>query len=110
MNVDNFVFTYGTTNQLGPTFPIFRKRNLICRQSLALLGPGICLSQGLYLHGQTQTPNKSRHTSMPRVGFELTISVSGWYKTVHALDCAAVLISACCCTFRNLIARFINAR
>jgi hypothetical protein len=32
-------------------------------------------------------------TSMPRVGLEATIPVFEQAKTVHALDCAATLIS-----------------
>jgi hypothetical protein len=49
---------------------------LIIRQSVGLLGRGISPSQGRYLHRTTQIHNKRRQTSMPWVGFELTIPVS----------------------------------
>jgi hypothetical protein len=52
-------------------------------------GRGISLSQGRYLHtGQ----HKHTQTSMPQVGFEPTIPVFEWAKTVHALDRAATVI------------------
>jgi hypothetical protein len=41
----------------------------------------------------TQTQNKRRHTSMPRVGFKPTSPVFKQAKTVHALDCMATVIS-----------------
>jgi hypothetical protein len=59
------------------------------RQSAGLLGRAISPSQGRYLHRITQTQNKRRQTSMPRVGFEPTIPVFERTKTVHALDSAA---------------------
>jgi hypothetical protein len=40
----------------------------------------------------TQTQNKRTQTSMPPVGFELTITVFERAKTVHALDRAATLV------------------
>jgi hypothetical protein len=40
----------------------------------------------------TQTQTKRVQTSMPGMGFEPTIPVSERAKTVHALDCAAILI------------------
>jgi hypothetical protein len=46
-------------------------------------------SQGHYL---TQTQNKQKLTSMPRVGFEPTIPAFERAKTVHALDLAATVI------------------
>jgi hypothetical protein len=39
------------------------------------------------------TQNKRTQTSMPRVGFEATITVFERAKTVHALDRAATVIS-----------------
>jgi hypothetical protein len=42
-------------------------------------------------HRTTQTQNKRTQTSMPRVGFELTIPVFERAKTVHALDCLATV-------------------
>jgi hypothetical protein len=59
------------------------------RQSVGLLGRGIGPSQGRYL-----TQNKHKKTSMPRVGFEPTISVFEKAKTFHALDRAATVIGA----------------
>jgi hypothetical protein len=43
---------------------------------------------------RTQTQNKLKKTSMPRVGFEPTISVFEQAKAVHALDSAATVIGA----------------
>jgi hypothetical protein len=43
-------------------------------------------------HGIAKTQNKRTQTCMPRVGFELTILVFEWAKTVHALDRAATVI------------------
>jgi hypothetical protein len=40
----------------------------------------------------TQTQNNRTQTSMPQMGFEPTIPVFEWGKTVHALDCAAIVI------------------
>jgi hypothetical protein len=65
---------------------------LIFRQSVGLLGGGISLSQGRYLHRTTQTQNKRRQTSMPRMGFESAIPAFERAKTVHALDRAATVI------------------
>jgi hypothetical protein len=54
---------------------------------------GISLSLGRYLHKRTtQTQNKQTQTSMPQVGFELTIPVFDRAKTVHALAHAATVI------------------
>jgi hypothetical protein len=36
--------------------------------------------------------HRTTHTSMPRVGFDLTISVFERAKTVHALECATAVI------------------
>jgi hypothetical protein len=43
-------------------------------------------------HRTTQTQNKRRQTSMPRVGFESIIQVFERAKTVHALDRTATVI------------------
>jgi hypothetical protein len=59
------------------------------RHSVGLLGRVINPSQGRYL---TQTQNKHRQTSMPRVGFEPTIPAFERAKTVHALDHTATVI------------------
>jgi hypothetical protein len=42
----------------------------------------------------TKTQNKRTQTSMPRMGFEPTISVFERAKTVHVLDCAATVIGS----------------
>jgi hypothetical protein len=60
------------------------------RHSVGLLGRVISQSQGRY---PTQTQNKHKQTSMPRVGFEPTIPAFERAKTVHALDRAAAAIS-----------------
>jgi hypothetical protein len=59
------------------------------RHSAGLLGLVISPSQGRYL---TQTQNKHKQTSMPRVGFEPAIPAFERAKTVHALDRAATVI------------------
>jgi hypothetical protein len=51
------------------------------------------VARPLPAHRTTQTQNKSTQTSMPRVGFELTIPVFEWAKTVHALDRADTVIT-----------------
>jgi hypothetical protein len=48
---------------------------LIYTQSVGLLGRGISRSQGLYLHTEQHKQNKRTQTSMPLVGFEITIAV-----------------------------------
>jgi hypothetical protein len=49
------------------------------------------VTRPLPTHRTTQTQNKLTQISMPRVGFELTIPVFEWAKTVHALECAAAV-------------------
>jgi hypothetical protein len=53
-------------------------------QSVGFLGQEISQSQGRYLH-----------TGQHQVGFEPTIPVFEWAKTVHALDSAATVIGLC---------------
>jgi hypothetical protein len=50
------------------------------------------LPQGLYLRKTTQTQKTRGQTSMPRVGFELTIPMFERAKTFRALDCATTVI------------------
>jgi hypothetical protein len=50
------------------------------------------VARPLPAHRTTQTPNKRTQTSMPRVGFEPTISVFERAKTVHVLDRVATVI------------------
>jgi hypothetical protein len=69
------------------------------RHSIGLLGQVISPSQGRYL---TQTENKHKQTSMPRVGFEPTIPVFERAKTVHALDRAATVIGLQLCSSLNM--------
>jgi hypothetical protein len=47
------------------------------------------VSRPLSTHRTTQTQNKRTQTSMPLVGFEPTISVFEWAKTVSCLRAAA---------------------
>jgi hypothetical protein len=56
------------------------------------------VARPLPIHRATQTQNKRTQTSMPQVGFELTISVFERAKTVHVLDSAATVIY---CRFVN---------
>jgi hypothetical protein len=58
-------------------------------QSVGLLGRGMSPSQGRYLHIVQHKQNKRTETSMPRVGFEPTISVFERVKMVHVLDRSA---------------------
>jgi hypothetical protein len=53
------------------------------------------VARPLPTHKTTQTQKKRTQPSMTRVGFEPTISVFEWAKTVHALDCAATVIGSC---------------
>jgi hypothetical protein len=62
------------------------------RQSVGLLGWGISLTQGRYLHRTTQTLNKCRQTSMPWMGFKLMIPAFEQAKTFHASDHTAIVI------------------
>jgi hypothetical protein len=50
------------------------------------------VARPLPTHRTIQTQNKRTQTSMPQVGFELTISVFEGTKMVHALDRAATVI------------------
>jgi FAD synthase len=59
------------------------------RYSVGPLGRMFSPSQGRYL---TQTQNKHKKTSVPRVGFEPTITAFERAKAVHALDSAASVI------------------
>jgi hypothetical protein len=59
------------------------------RHSVGLLGRVVSPSEGRYL---TQTQNKHRQASMPRVRFEPTIPGFERAKIVHALDRAATVI------------------
>jgi hypothetical protein len=45
-------------------------------------------------HTTAQKQHKRTQTSMPQVGFEPTIPMSEWVKTVHALDHMATVISS----------------
>jgi hypothetical protein len=81
---------YGSTPFVGP-WPLFQFLDLFT-QSVALLGRGISPSQGRYLHIGQHKQNKRIQTSIPQVGFEHTIPVFKWTKTVHALDRAATVI------------------
>jgi hypothetical protein len=67
---------------------------LIYIQTVGLLGRGISLSEGRYLHTGQHKQNKNTQTAMPRVGFEPTISVFERAKTGHALDLAATVIGS----------------
>jgi hypothetical protein len=50
------------------------------------------VARPLPTHRTTQTQNNSIQTSMTRVGFEPMIPVFERAKTVHASDCAAIVI------------------
>jgi hypothetical protein len=61
-------------------------------QNVRLPERGISPSQGRYLHTGQHKQNKRTQISMLQVGFELTIPVFKWEKTVHALDHATTVI------------------
>jgi hypothetical protein len=67
-------------------------RFIFYTQSVGLLG--WVISPSLRTHRWTQTQNKCKQTSMPRVGFESMIPVFQREKTVHALDHAAIVIDS----------------
>jgi hypothetical protein len=50
------------------------------------------VARPLPTHSTTQTRNKRRQTSMPRVGFESMIPAFERTKTVHALDPATTVV------------------
>jgi hypothetical protein len=52
------------------------------------------VARPLPTHRTTQTENKFKHTSMPRVRLEPTTTVFEWEKAVHALDRGATAIGA----------------
>jgi hypothetical protein len=68
---------------------------LIDTQSVGLLGRGISLSQGRYLHTEQYKHRINTQTYMPRVGFEPIIPVFERAKTVHAIDRAATVTGSC---------------
>jgi hypothetical protein len=47
----------------------------------------------LLTHRTTQTQNKCKQTSMPRVEFEPMTPIVEQVKTVYTLDCAVTVIS-----------------
>jgi hypothetical protein len=61
------------------------------RYLVGLLGREIGLSQSLYLNRTAQTQGKSRHKSMPLMGFEPTIAAFEESKRVSISQCAAVI-------------------
>jgi hypothetical protein len=88
-------------SHFGAGISLFHFILLILRVLVGPLGRGISPSLGHYLHRTTQTHNKCIQTSMPLVGFELTIPVSKRPKTVHDLDLSATVIVNVCLTRRN---------
>jgi hypothetical protein len=50
------------------------------------------VARPLPTHRTTQTQNKRKQTSMPRMGFELTIPVIEWTKTLCVLHRAAAVM------------------
>ena len=54
--------------------------SLVCRHMVELLGPGISMSQGLFLHQSTQTHKKLIYLRL--AGSEFTISVFKRRKTI----------------------------
>jgi hypothetical protein len=50
----------------------------------------------------TGKQNKRTQTSIPQMGFEPTIVVFEWAKTVHALDCPATVIGSVAPTSKKM--------
>jgi hypothetical protein len=94
-----YIYVYGSTalGDLGRFFSLF-----IHTQSVGLLGKGISLSQGRYLHTEQQRHRLNAQTSMPRVGFELTIPIFERAKTVHALERAATVVGRALSNFNKI--------
>jgi hypothetical protein len=64
----------------------------------------------LYTHRTTQIQNKRTQTSIPWVGFEPTIQVFEWTKTVHALVRAAIVIDKINTSVTNNMDQVVNCR
>jgi hypothetical protein len=77
---------YCTFHGLGPlacTNSEFTSENMnLLDISVGLLGQVICPSRGFSTHTGQHNTEKCGHTSMPRAGFEPTIPVFEWYKTI----------------------------
>jgi hypothetical protein len=76
---------------VGP-WPLLQFRNLfyiVCSTPWTSDQP---VARRLSTHRATHTQKKSTHTSMPSVGFELTIPAFQRAKKVHALDRAGTVI------------------
>jgi hypothetical protein len=87
----SYISIYGSISllDLGRFFSF-----LIYTRSVGLLGRGNQpVARPLPAHRTTQTQIKSTQTSISRVGFDPTIPVFEWAKTIHALD-GAVTLSA----------------
>jgi hypothetical protein len=72
-------------------WPLFQFLNIYAVGRTPWTGDQL-VARPLPTHRSTQTQNKGKQTSMPRVGFEFTIPVFERAKTVHALDRAATVI------------------
>jgi hypothetical protein len=86
----HFIYQWLYSPFLGPG--LFLSFVHICTQTVGLLGPGISLSQGYYMHTGQHKQNKHTQTFMPSEGFEPMIPAFQRAKTVHALDRAATVI------------------
>jgi hypothetical protein len=62
----------------------------------------------LPIHRTTQTHNKRKQISMPRMGFEPTIPVFEHAKTVHALDRAATVVGIWSFSVRLYVLHILN--
>jgi hypothetical protein len=87
-----FYFSMALPAHSGPR-PLIQFRNHFS-ETVGLLGRVISPSQGLYLNSEQHKHRinaYTQQTSMPQVGFELTIPVFERAKTVHASDRAATV-------------------
>jgi hypothetical protein len=75
---------------LGPG--LFFNFVIFFTQIVGLLGWAISPWQGRHLHTGQRKHRMKAQTFMPWLGFEPTIPVFEWAKTVYTLDCAATMI------------------
>jgi hypothetical protein len=84
-----YLWLYSPLLRLDRFFSLF-----IFTQLVRLLGRWISPSLGRYLHTGQHKQNKRTQTSMPQVGFEVTIPAFEPAKTVYVLDRAATVMGS----------------
>jgi hypothetical protein len=87
---------------VGPS-PLVDFRNLFYTNGRTPWTGDQPVARPLPTHRTTQAQNKRTQTPMPQMGFEPTMPVFEWAKTVHALDRAATVIGWSTETFSRAI-------